>query len=270
MHTNRFLYNSSMRSRILFSLSICLLLLGFALPALAAPSRQTTPVPTPTPGPDGRIIYIVQPGDTLWRIAALADISIDQLRALNNLSPDDVIAPGDEIFLGLGGPATPIPEAQPTFTPTPSGPTPTPEIGYGTLCVILYDDTNGDAIRQEEEPSVPGGAISIGNADGSYSITEDTLGGLDHYCVEDLEEGEYNITVGIPDGYNPTTAFSASIMLNGGDETYLDFGAQPNSETLAEAPAPVGTGRSPMLGIIGALILLIGIGLGIYAAVLRK
>jgi len=259
-----------MKSRFLFSLSICLILLGFTLPALAAPPAQATPFPTPTPGPDGRIIYIVQPGDTLWKIAAMADISIDQLRALNNLSPNDVIAAGDEIFLGTGGPATPIPAAQPTVTPTPSGPTPTPEIGYGTLCVILYNDANGDAIRQEEEPSIPGGAISIGNADGSFSLTEDTLSGLDHFCVENVEEGEYNVTVGIPDGYNPTTAFSASIMLNGGDEAYLDFGAQPNSQTLAEAPTPIGTGRSPMLGIIGGLILLLGIGLGVYATVMRK
>lgn len=246
------------------------MLFGFALPALAAPSPQSTTIPTPTPGPDGRIIYIVQPGDTLWRIAALADISIDQLRALNNLTASDVIAPGDEIFLGLGGPATPIPLAQPTVTPTPSGPTPTPEMGYGSLCVILYDDANGDAIRQEEEPSIPGGAISISNTDGSLSITEDTLSGLDHFCVENLEEGEYNITVGIPEGYNPTTASNASIMLNGGDETYMDFGAQPNSETLAAAPAPVGTGRSPLLGIVGGLILLLGIGLGIYAALMKR
>ncbi len=259
-----------MKARILFGLSFLFLLLGFSLPALAAPAPQTTTIPTPTPGPDGRIIYIVQSGDTLWKIAALADISIDQLRALNDLSPEDVIAPGDEIFLGLGGPATAIPETLPTITPTPSGPTPTPEIGYGTMCVILYNDTNGDAIRQEEEPSIPDGAISIINADGSQSITEVTLGGLDHFCVENLEEGEYNITVGIPDGYNPTTAFSASIMLSGGDESYLDFGAQPNSETIANAPAPIGAGRSPLLGVAGALILLIGIGLGIYAAVLRK
>jgi len=259
-----------MKSRILFSLSICLILLGFTLPALAAAPLQATVFPSPTPGPDGRIIYLVQPGDTLWRIAALADISIDQLRALNNLTANDVIAPGDEIFLGLGGPATPIPPDQPTVTPTPSGPTPTPEIGYGTLCVILYDDVNGDAIRQEEEPSIPGGRISIANADGSISITEDTLGGLDHFCSENLKEGEYNITVGIPDGYNPTTAFNASIILNGGDETYLDFGAQPNSETLAEAPAPIGTGKSPLLGIIGGIVLLAGIGLGIYAAVMKR
>ncbi|MBM3143687.1 MAG: LysM peptidoglycan-binding domain-containing protein [Chloroflexi bacterium] len=259
-----------MRSRLFSSLACCLMLLGLAIPVLAAPPLQPTAFPTPTPGPDGRIIYIVQPGDTLWRIAAMANISIDQLRALNNLTASDVIAPGDEIFLGLGGPATAIPPEQPTATPAPSGPTPTTEIGYGVICVILYNDANGDAIRQEEESFIPAGRISIAHADGSMSVTEDTLTGLDHLCTENLEEGEYNISVGIPDGYNSTTAISASIVLNGGDEIYLDFGAQPNSETLAEAPAPVGTGRSPLLGIIGGFVLLVGIGLGVYAAVMRK
>jgi hypothetical protein len=259
-----------MKKQLFFSLSLSLVLLGFAFPAIAAPQLQPTAFPTPTPGPDGRIIYIVQPGDTLWRIAAVTSISLDELRALNGFTPEHVIAPGDEIFLGLGGPATPVPEVLPTGTPTPSGPTPTPEIGFGTLCVILYDDVNGDAIRQEEEVSIPGGAISIINSDGSLSITEDTLSGLDHFCVEDLEEGEYNITVGIPDGYNPTTEFSANITLNPGDESYLDFGAQPNSVTIAEAPAPVGTGRSPLLGILGGVVALLGIGLGIYAAVMKK
>lgn len=262
-----------MKKQIFFSLTLGLMLLGAALSnfqAIAAPQAQATAFPTPTPGPDGKIIYIVQEGDTLWRIAAVVDISIDELRALNAFTPEHVIAPGDEIFLGLGGPATPIPQALPTMTPTPSGPTPTYQIGFGELCVILYLDVNGDAIRQEEEPSLAGGAISVANSDGSFSITEDTLPGFDHFCIAGIEEGEYNITVGIPDGFNPTTAFSATITLNPGDETYMDFGAQPNSVTIIEAPAPVGEGRSPLLGIVGGIIIVLGLGLGLYAALMRK
>lgn len=237
---------------------------------MAAAPRQTTPISSPTPGPDGRIIYTVQTGDSVWSISANFNIPLDELRALNGLADDAVIVPGDEIFLGLGGPATAIPAAQATPTPTPAGPTPTVEIGYGILCVILYEDINGDAIRQEEEVSIPGGAISIGNATGSVSITEDTLGGLDHFCTTEIEEGEYTITVGVPDGYNPTTEFSAAITLNPGDESYLDFGAQKNSVTVAEAPAPIGEGPSPTLGIIGAVVILLGIILGIYAIFMRR
>jgi hypothetical protein len=63
---------------------------------------------------------------------------------------------------------------------------------------------------------------------------------------------------------------SEVVTLGKGEEIYLDFGAQPNSEMLSEAPAPVGTGKSPLMGILGALILLGGIGLGVYAAIFRR
>ena len=259
-----------MKTRILLSLSFVILLVGITLPAMAAAPRQTTPISSPTPGPDGRIIYTVQTGDSVWSIAANFNIPLDELRTLNGLADDAVIAPGDEIFLGLGGPATAIPAAQATPTPMPAGPTPTVEIGFGILCVILYDDINGDAIRQEEEVSIPGGAISIGNATGTVSLTEDTLDGLDHFCTTEIEEGEYTITVGAPDGYNPTTEFSAAITLNPGDESYLDFGAQKNSVKVAEEPAPIGEGPSPTLGIIGAAVILLGIILGVYAIFMRR
>ena len=259
-----------MKKSLLIGLAILIIFLSVTLPALAAPHAQPTSFPTPTPGPDGRIVYIVQPGDTLWRIAAVSGITLDTLRALNGLSANDVIAPGDQIFLGLGGPSHFTPTPRTELTPTPAGPTPTPEIGFGTLCVILYQDINGDSIRQEEEPSLPGGALSISNPDGSISMTVDTVSGLEHHCVEDLEEGLYTITAAIPDGFNPTTELSASTTLKGGDQSYLGFGAQANAKTLAEAPIPVGTGKSPLLGILGGLFVLLGIALGVYAFILRK
>jgi hypothetical protein len=259
-----------MKKSLLIGLAMLTILLGFTLPASAAPHAQPTTFPTPTPGPDGRIVYIVQAGDTLWRISAVSGIKLDDLRALNGLSANDVIAPGDQIFLGLGGPSSFTPTPKAVFTPTPIGPTPTPEIGYGTLCVILYQDINGDAVRQEEEPSLPGGALSISNPDGSISITEDTVGGLEHFCVDDLQAGSYTITAAIPDGYNPTTVLSTTTTLKGGDQSYLGFGAQANAKTLAEAPIPAGSGKSPLLGILGGLFVLLGIGLGVYALLLKK
>ncbi|MCJ7715655.1 MAG: LysM peptidoglycan-binding domain-containing protein, partial [Anaerolineales bacterium] len=141
---------------------------------LAAPNPQLTNFPTPTPGSDGRIIYIVQEGDTLWRIAAVSEVDIADLRDRNNLSADDIVYPGQQIILGLGGPAAQQPTAAPVTTQAAAEPTNTPVPGFGTLCVLLFEDTNGDSMRQEEEISVLGGAINISNRDGSISITEDT------------------------------------------------------------------------------------------------
>jgi hypothetical protein len=90
---------------------------------------------------------------------------------------------------------------------------------------------------------------------------------LEPHCYEDLPEGIYTVSVAVPEGYNPTTETSYELTLKGGEATYINFGAQANAETLAEAqvvPAPEG-GRSPILGIVGILFLIAGIGVAVFA-----
>ncbi len=256
--------------RIYFVLSVTItftVLLIF--PVNATPLAQLTPFPTPTPGPDGKIIYTVQPGDTLLRISLIAGISVDELRGLNNLTGDSINA-GDKILLGLGGPSQVTPTLGPSPTATPVVPTPTPKPGAGNLCILLYEDQNGNAIREETEVSIPGGAISINDRLGKVSKTTPTVEGTDPTCFQNLPEGEYSISVAIPDGYNPTTSSSYVVKLGAGDETYLDFGAQKNTAKLAEAPTPTGSGPSPLLGIVGGLFLLAGIGMAVFGTRLMR
>jgi hypothetical protein len=144
---------------------------------------------------------------------------------------------------------------------------------------LLYQDVNGDALRQEEEPSLAGGAISVNDRSGEVSLTAQTPSGgisenlfpepteLGFVCFEDLERGEYNATVAIPDGYNATTSLSFIATLNSGEETLLAFGAQPNTETLAQAPSPAGSGNNPLLGILGGFLLILGVIFGIYTLI---
>jgi hypothetical protein len=280
----------------LVGIVLLLTLLTAAAPTMAAPVLQYTPIASPTPGPDGRIIYIVQDGDTLWRIAAITGISLDELRRLNNLAAEDIIKPGDRLLLGLGGPAEIPPTLGPSPTPTSSLPTPTPLIGTGILCISVFVDVNGDALRQDDELDLEGSAISISNPAGSVSLSQGEADGLVPRCYEDielgyydipgspaecisvvqcaleLEQGEYNISVAIPDGYNATTSMDHVQDLEPGFQTFLDFGAQPNSETAAEVPVipEAGEGRSPLLAIVGIGLLVVGIGLGVAAFFMRK
>jgi len=244
------------------------LLSGPAVTARAAPPLQV-PIYTPTPGPDGRIIYIVKANDTLLSISLLTGVPLDKLKALNHLT-GDTIQVGQQLLLGLAGPAEVTITPGPTPTPTPILPTPTLKPGTATLCVILFNDQNGDSIRQETEPSIPNGAISVTNRSGSVSLTATTPTGTKPTCFEKIPEGDYNVSVAVPAGYNPTTVTNFAITFKGGDTTYLDFGAQANAETLANAPTPSGSGRSPILGILGGLLLLIGVGLAIFAGRLLK
>ncbi len=254
----------------------------------AAPQAQLTPFPTPTPGADGRILYIVKANDTLWRISAITGVTLDELRALNKLGTDETIREGDVLLIGFAGPALVTVTAGPSPTPAPITPTPTYSPGSGNLCVILYDDLNGDMMRQEEEPALSNGAISVSNLTGSTSLTADSDAATDDCNIDpdyeqeiatgyvafyDLPEGEYRISVAIPDGYNPTSALDKSITLNAGDQSYLTFGAQVKQEKALPTESIVEItpqDRSPLLAVIGVVIVLAGIALGVYAGLLAR
>jgi len=260
--------------------------------ASASPAPQYTFFPTPTPGPDGRIIYIVQENDSIWRIAAIFNISLEKLYEINKWSSEHTIQPGDEVFLGLGGPSVESPTPGPSPTPPPTTPTATPEPGWGIMCIVLYNDLNGSSTREEDEPFLDGGAISVVERTGKETRTArsdqfeaDSVCNWDYdygwelatgyVLFTDLPEGEYNISVAIPDGYNATTATDQSVKLGAGDQTFLAFGAQANAETEQEEASnntisDVSPGRSPLMIIAGAFLVLGGIGLAIYALLLRK
>jgi hypothetical protein len=251
-------------------LGLALTLVSTGLPARAAPQAQFTPFPTPTPGTDGRIIYIVEANDSWWRIAAIYAIDLNDLLRLNDATSDTILLEGEEVLLGYGGPSEVTPTFGPSPTPEPRLPTPTPLPGAGTLCVILFNDVNGDSLRQEEEPSIPDGAISVSDRSGEVSFTETTISGFEAFCFEELTQGEYNVSVAVPDGYNATTVLNYTLIVDPGTETYLDFGAQPSSAFADEASSPTSNNTSLLIGVAGALLLLGGIGLGIYAALMGR
>lgn len=251
-----------------------IVLLGFAwlAPVQASPDLQLTNFPTPTPGPDGRILYQVQDGDTLWRIASVSGVDLDELRQLNNLGVDDVIIPGQYLLLGLAGPteSTQVPGSpgQPGTGPQVS-PTPTQIMDSGSICVLLYLDANGDAIRQSEEIGMADGEVSVTERLGSYSekgTTEISIDPIIHKCFENLTPGEYLVSMAIPDGFNRTTDLSTSIDLAPGDTAFLNFGMQPNGQTVSNINQESQRDSNTLIGILGVTLLVVGAGVGIYAA----
>ncbi len=277
-----------MKTKFFFLLGIPLLLIFLTAPffsAQASAPPQIGVFQTPTPGPDGRIIYTVREGDSCQRIALLHGIDINQLRALNPaLDEDCIVVIGQKIMVGIGGPAN-----APTFTPGPSPtpteilPTPTFSAGTTEICAILFEDINGDGIRQEGEKALAGGAISVTNALGGYSKTKNTTAEIDpltgdpaYLCFgekplgaaqvpesEKLPEGEYTVSAAIPDGYNPTLNLSSTITVSAGERAYIAFGAQSQTSTLKEPTNEKNS--SALLGIVGAFLLFSGGGLAWYA-----
>ncbi len=241
-------------------------------PAEAAAARLRAPFATPTPGPDGRIIYIFQEGDTLWTIAALSGISLEELMAINGIAPSDVnrIPVGYALQLGLGGPVLPTqaPGAPPTDTPVP--PTPTPLYGTGTICVLLFRDDNGNARWDEPEPPLAGGRVSIADVNGTVVGERETEATTElapddtpiGHCFADLAGGDYNVSAAVPLEHNPTTSMNTPVHLDPGDTKYVEFGAQPAG---ALGGGGEGGGRSLVLGLFGLALLLAAAGLGYYA-----
>ncbi len=259
------------RFAVLFLL-ISLLLVGIWLPANAAPLPQVQ-YATPTPGPDGRILYIVQPGDTCIRIGLLNGISEQTLRQLNSKINQDCtnLVEGQEILIGLANASAGTPTAGPSPTSLPPTASPTPFTGTTEICVLLFDDQNGDAFRQETEPAVAGGAVSVTEINGEYSSSQKTAINPDPtafqgVCFSDVPEGTYNITVGIPDNYNPTMDLSYTLEVKAGDRDEVDFGAQSQAVVVSQPQTgKPGEGRSPILGILGGLLLVGGGVLGYFA-----
>ena len=284
-----------MKLFFIFTLPILFaLLVGLSFSVQAAgPSQGIGQFSTPTAGPDGRIIYTVREGDSCTRISLLTSISIDQLRSMNpNLDDNCTVAPGQQLMIGVGGPAAEptITPGGPTAIPTVGSPTPTPFGGSTEICVLLFDDVNGNAIREELELGLAGGAISVTNAEGGYSRTQDSISEIDldtlepaYICFgeipdgmeevpesEKLPEGKYTVSAAIPDGYNPTNTLSYEIEINAGERAFVAFGAQSQDSTITEPETESGESSTNLLGIVGLLLLLGGGGLAWYAMRMQR
>ena len=263
-----------MKSRILFFVSflfLFILVIGITLPANgvnAAPPAQG--FVTATPGADGRIQYMVVANDTCSSVALKHGITVQQLRQYNTRLDDNcTLSIGQLLVIGLVQPAGPTPGPAPTLPPpTVTG---TPFNGTTEVCVLLFNDLNGDALRQTTELGIDGGAVSLTNLNGSYSKTLNTTAALDpvttepvRACFGDVPQGDYNVSVAVPDGYNPTMLVSYKLTVKAGDRASIDFGAQSKAITASQ-PTDQGNTRSSGLGYVGLLLLLGGIGLGYYA-----
>lgn len=102
----------------------------------AGPLVVNTIVPV-TPQPDGRLVHVVKPGETLWLIAVSYGLKIVDVRRLNNIAEGQSIFPGEKILLGQAPTATlapptltatalPSSTAIPSSTPGPLPPSATP------------------------------------------------------------------------------------------------------------------------------------------------
>jgi LysM repeat protein len=216
-------------------------------PPTATPGPSPTPLPTPTPRPDGAIVHIVQSGDTLFGIALMYGVDLDQIRQLNAsaLGSSDIIVPGQELVISL-------PSETPTPTPLPAPPTPTPASGAGSsgteggaggasICVLAYHDRNGDTFRDEEtEELLPNAEFTL--ADASGVVDRYTSDGISEpYCFTGLAGGAYRVIQNSPPGYVPNGPAEWPVAVAEGTSLDIQFGSMrsESAEAPGEATEPV-------------------------------
>jgi LysM repeat protein len=101
---------------------------------------QPPETPTPTPPVESGGTYVVQPGDTLSRIAVRFGSTVQELVVLNSLSNPNLIYAGQTLKIPGGATGGPPPTPPPPTTPPPS-------TGTGTYVVKPGDTLSSIAAR---------------------------------------------------------------------------------------------------------------------------
>ena len=161
---------------------------------------------------------------------------------------------------------TPVNTPTPTVTPTPT-PTPTPVTG--SICVLSYDDRNGNRFRDPGEPLLPYSVFTLSDAQhvlGTYS----TNGLSEPFCFVGLEPIVHFISEMNPPGYTSTTHDSWGIALRLGATFSIEFGNKSSPEptptpmsTPVPTPTPVAllsTIGNAMYGYSGLIVIVLAAG----------
>lgn len=98
-------------------------------PTNTAPTGPTVvPVIVSTPLPDGTVKHVIAGGQSLWSLSDAYGVAFEELLALNDLEPDAVLNPDDEVIISPSYTPTNTPIGEPSSTPPPRY-THTPSLG---------------------------------------------------------------------------------------------------------------------------------------------
>jgi hypothetical protein len=142
------------------------------------------------------------------------------------------------------GTATQTPTPTSTYTRTVT-PTPTTPASTGSLCVLVYNDGNGNRLRDPDEGLLSGAIVTVTTAGGALVGVRFT-DGTEPYCFTGLAPGAYVVKEQNPPGYMSTTLDIWGVTVDAGYSTVVEFGdlalSTPTSTyTRTVTPTPTDT-----------------------------
>lgn len=198
-------------------------------PALQGGDALTLTQPVTRALGSGRVIHVVRPGDTLFAIALQYGVPVDQIMALNDLTPESQVRLGQELLIAEAEMAArPLPspggvEAAPVASVGGAG------SGLGAVCVQAFDDVDGNGQRYATEAPLAASGLRwlVRNAQGE--LIGDFTAGDDNgaHCFADLPATTYHVEAQTPIGWAPTLAARWAVALTGDSRVAIQLGLRP-------------------------------------------
>jgi polysaccharide biosynthesis protein PslG len=217
-------------------MAVALSLIMLLLMSMRVFAQEATPETTPEPTLSQPVVtstYVVQRGDTLFRIAQRLGTTVDTLIALNNITNRDVIVVGQTLVVPSAdatSEATPVPTAivTPESTPAPATVTraPTVDIAFGKgIEVFLAGQDIATLVEQVQSLDVEWVKLTLNWRD--VELVQGTLN-LDVYTEAVTAFSNANIKImltltGAPDWARPS-ATEFALPRFGPPDNPADFG----------------------------------------------
>lgn len=113
------------------------------------------------------------------------------------------------------------------------------ESSAGGVCVTVYDDANGDAVRDSTEGLLANAAVTLSRAGNTIS-TYITDGTTEPYCFEVTEADTYQVQIYPPADYVSTGEDTWAVAVTEGVAFPVSFGLQSGSSRVAVADTAAG------------------------------
>lgn len=117
--------------------------------------------------------------------------------------------------------------------PTTSFKTPPRAQGKATICVVKFEDKNGNGKQDPGEPALPGWTFLIKDAAGNIVATI-TTGGPGKSCAVVPAPGTYTVTEQVQAGWTPTTPNPQTVTVSPGQTLNLIFGNKRKGSELPD------------------------------------